>query len=238
MSKSKLQIAKETLEVMVVKDLRSSAKGYGIKGYSDMTKAVLIETIAPYVVEEERLKAKAEKAATKAEANNEVVEVNEPTTDEVQSAVDSKEKHDSLWDTKMEKRINSAAVGAIIAFKLPTGRIISAAIEARNKTNKRLKLRTKYGREYRIDYTDVAWVRTEHNPKWPAHIYQQWKEEKELTYTKGDDGNEVSVTITTDVPENIVEGFAEGIAEIANTVAEAVSEVFAEAIESAEEDNG
>lgn len=225
MAKSKLQVAKEKLEGMVVKDLRYDAKCYGITGYSSMTKQELIDVIAPYVVEEEKLKAKAEKQAEKAGE----ADVATPTVEAVQASVDSKEKHDELWSVKMEKRINSAAIGTIIAFKLPDGRIISAAIEARNKANKRLKLRTKYGREYRVDYNDVAWVRTEHNPKWPAHIYQQWKAEKEHTYSKGD----VSVTITADVDEGN-QALVDGIAEVANVVAEAVSE----AIEESEANNG
>lgn len=65
--------------------------------------------------------------------------------------------------------IEQAAIGTLLAFKLPSGKARSAAIVDRDKQLCTLVVETAYGARYVISYDDVLWVRT--GKRWPAGVY-------------------------------------------------------------------
>lgn len=69
--------------------------------------------------------------------------------------------------------IEQAEMGTIVAFKLPNGKVKSAAIVKRSTKNRRLLVETEYDAQYIINYVDVIWVRT--NKRWPKGVYRLLK---------------------------------------------------------------
>lgn len=69
--------------------------------------------------------------------------------------------------------VSTAEIGTIVAFKLPDGRVKSAAIVARSVGDRKLKLETKYKQRFIVDFDDVVWVRT--GTRWPKGVYQLLK---------------------------------------------------------------
>ena len=69
--------------------------------------------------------------------------------------------------------IERAEVGALIAFKLSSGKVKSAKIINKSSKNRKLKLETEYGAIYVVPYEDVIWVRT--GKRWPRGVYNLLK---------------------------------------------------------------
>ena len=89
---------------------------------------------------------------------------------------------------KKKRYIEQAEIGTIVAFKLPSGKVISAAITRKSTKARKFMVQTKYGVEHKISFDDVIWVKT--NERWPRGIYLLFKQNVDAEVT--DNGKEVS----------------------------------------------
>lgn len=71
------------------------------------------------------------------------------------------------------KYVENAEVGTIVAFRLPNGKVKSAAIEKRSTKRRVLQLVTSYGKTFVVSFDDVVWVKT--GTRWPKGIFDLLK---------------------------------------------------------------
>ena len=160
-----LQSKRTELEAMKAEELRQMCKNMGIsfyKGKSRLTKAEMID-----------------KLLCEVESNGEeVVEANDKSAEQTKSEpVKSQEEIEAEEAAKLAMRakyIEEAKVGTIIAFRLESGKVISAMIVKKSTKNRKFKVETKYGAEHIVLFDEILWVRT--NKRWPKFIYNLFKE--------------------------------------------------------------
>lgn len=160
-----LQSKRTELEAMKAEELRQMCKDMGIsfyKGKSRLTKAEMID-----------------KLLCEVENNGEeVVEANDESAEQAKSEpVKSQEEIEAEEAAKLAMRakyIEEAKVGTIIAFRLESGKVISAMIVKKSTKNRKFKVETKYGAEHIVLFDEILWVRT--NKRWPKFIYNLFKE--------------------------------------------------------------
>lgn len=160
-----LQSKRTELEAMKAEELRQMCKNMGIsfyKGKSRLTKAEMID-----------------KLLCEVESNGEeVVEANDESVEQAKSEpVKSQEEIEAEEAAKLAMRakyIEEAKVGTIIAFRLESGKVISAMIVKKSTKNRKFKVETKYGAEHIVLFDEILWVRT--NKRWPKFIYNLFKE--------------------------------------------------------------
>ena len=160
-----LQSKRTELEAMKAEELRQMCKNMGIsfyKGKSRLTKAEMID-----------------KLLCEVESNGEeVVEANDKSAEQAKSEpVKSQEEIEAEEAAKLAMRakyIEGAKVGTIIAFRLESGKVISAMIVKKSTKNRKFKVETKYGAEHIVLFDEILWVRT--NKRWPKFIYNLFKE--------------------------------------------------------------
>lgn len=160
-----LQSKRTELEAMKAEELRQMCKNMGIsfyKGKSRLTKAEMIDKLLREV-----------------ESNGEeVVEANDESAEQTKSEpVKSQEEIEAEEAAKLAMRakyIEEAKVGTIIAFRLESGKVISAMIVKKSTKNRKFKVETKYGAEHIVLFDEILWVRT--NKRWPKFIYNLFKE--------------------------------------------------------------
>jgi len=160
-----LQSKRTELEAMKAEELRQMCKDMGIsfyKGKSRLTKAEMID-----------------KLLCEVESNGEeVVEANDENIEQAKSEyVKSQEEIEAEEAAKLAMRakyIEEAKVGTIIAFRLESGKVISAMIVKKSTKNRKFKVETKYGAEHIVLFDEILWVRT--NKRWPKFIYNLFKE--------------------------------------------------------------
>ena len=160
-----LQSKRTELEAMKAEELRQMCKDMGIsfyKGKSRLTKAEMID-----------------KLLCEVESNGEeVIEANDENAEQTKSEpVKSQEEIEAEEAAKLAMRakyIEEAKVGTIIAFRLESGKVISAMIVKKSTKNRKFKVETKYGAEHIVLFDEILWVRT--NKRWPKFIYNLFKE--------------------------------------------------------------
>lgn len=154
---------KEELKGLTVKILREEAKKLNIVGRWEMSKTELIESIVEAENAKNSKSAKDENAidSHKVEGENKVKE-------STNQAIDMEQKR---------AYIEQAPIGALIAFRLKTGKVKTAKITKRSISKKLLKVETEYKAEYFIPFDDVLWVRT--GNRWPRGVYNLLKGIKE-----------------------------------------------------------
>lgn len=160
-----LQSKRTELEAMKAEELRQMCKNMGIsfyKGKSRLTKAEMID-----------------KLLCEVESNGEeVIEANDKSAEQTKSEpVKSQEEIEAEEAAKLAMRakyIEEAKVGTIIAFRLESGKVISAMIVKKSTKNRKFKVETKYGAEHIVLFDEILWVRT--NKRWPKFIYNLFKE--------------------------------------------------------------
>lgn len=160
-------MSRENLQNKTCKELRDLAKELNILRRWEMTKGELIEAIlgAKNVkVDEEKVSAKDEVKID----NQENVVVEEK--DEKESA-DNK-PHEVNMEQKMHY-IEGVEIGALVAFRLSSGKVKSAKVIRKSTKNRKLKLETDYGAVYIVSYEDIVWVRT--GKRWPKGVYKLLK---------------------------------------------------------------
>lgn len=71
------------------------------------------------------------------------------------------------------KYVEAAMPGTLIAFRLPDGRVKSAAIEKRSSKRRVFQVVTAYGHQHTVPFNDVVWVKT--GTRWPRGVYNLLK---------------------------------------------------------------
>lgn len=140
------------LQSMKVAELREICKNNGIQHSTKnhkFTKAELIEAILKAGVLEEK----------ESVEKNESAKVEEKVADTV--------KDNSVNRIGYLERIE---IGTIVAFKLESGKVISAKVIKKSTSKKKLLLETNYGQEFKVDWSDVIWVKT--GRRWPRGVYK------------------------------------------------------------------
>lgn len=161
---------KDYLDGLTCKDLRDIAKDLGISGRWDMTKAELVAAITGATVAKNADNEGAESA------KEEVVIGNQNNVIEEEKVNDESEKKSLASNVDMGKRIEyveRVGSGTLIAFRLPTGKVISAKIKRKSTKRKILQVETSYGAEHLVPFEDVIWVRT--GKRWPRGVYNLLK---------------------------------------------------------------
>jgi Rho termination factor, N-terminal domain. len=161
---------KAYLDGLTCKELRDIAKDLNISGRWDMTKAELVAAITGATV--------AKNADNKsAESAKEEVVIGDQTEADEEEKVNNESKKKSLAsNVDMEKRmeyVERVGAGTLIAFRLPTGKVISAKIKRKSTKRRILQVETSYGVEHLVSFGDVIWVRT--GKRWPRGVYNLLK---------------------------------------------------------------
>lgn len=160
---------KEELQAMKVSELAAICKANNIPHYhgkNRFKKDELVEAILGAGVVESGEKAKGSESA-----KDEVKIDNHGAEAEVKA-----EKESASVDVDMEQKmpyIEGAAVGTIVAFRLPNGKVKSAKIIKKSTKRRQFMLETDYGAQYITSYENVIWVRT--GKRWPRGVYRLLK---------------------------------------------------------------
>lgn len=150
-------MSKENLQGMNKTELMAKAKELGITRYKQgkpLPKEELIEAIL------------------KADKPEPV-----PTPEEVPEAEVPEGQENGLSDEERLERhskyVENVKVGTLVAFKTGPNKAKSAMVQKRSTKNRKLKVVTKYGKEFIISFDDVIWVHT--NKRWPRGVYNMLK---------------------------------------------------------------
>lgn len=157
-------MSKENLQGMNKTELMAKAKELGIPRYKDgkqRTKEALIEAILN--VESEN-GAKPEPLSIPKNVPAIVLEVLE----EQENGLSDEERLE-----RHSKYVENVKVGTLVAFKTGPNKAKSAMVQKRSTKNRKLKVVTKYGKEFIISFDDVIWVHT--NKRWPRGVYNMLK---------------------------------------------------------------
>lgn len=166
-------MSREDLMKMKVDELRKYASSVGVKNSHGFKKADLVEAILA-----------AEKSAQSSNEKDAEVEqkIDSQKEDSAEEAVAGENENDAAdvvnVSMDMERKmpyIEAAAIGTIVAFKVPnTGVLKSAKIVNRSTKNRKLKLETAYKKQYVVRYEDIVWVRA--GSRWPTGVLKALKE--------------------------------------------------------------
>lgn len=168
MLQSGKEFSRQAFENLTVDELRKICKGNGISYYENgkrLTKGPMIDKLMAAVCEVED--GDAIKKCDK-ENNKENKQPEQSAKTEEQIVAEEVERAE-----RKKKYIENAKVGVIVAFKFPSGKVISAAVTRKSTKGRKFMVETKYGAEYKISFDDVLWVRT--NKRWPKGIYLLFK---------------------------------------------------------------
>lgn len=155
---------------LTCKELRDIAKSLNISGRWEMTKAELVAAITGATVAKN-----ADNEGAKS-AKEEVVIGNQTDADEREKVNDESKKKSLTLNVDTEKRmeyVERVGAGTLIAFRLPTGKVISAKIKRKSTKRRILQVETSYGAEHLVPFEDVIWVRT--GKRWPRGVYNLLK---------------------------------------------------------------
>lgn len=161
-------MSKDVLSKETCKELRDKAKELNISGRWDMTKEQLIDAILG-----------AEKTEVGTEQNMSAKdECKIDITNDVEAGCQGGKEENGPASIKVDMGqkmpyIEKAEVGALVAFKLSSGKVKSAKVINKSSKNRKLKLETEYGAIYVVSYDDVIWVRT--GLRWPTGVYKLLK---------------------------------------------------------------
>lgn len=159
-------LKREQLEAMKVSELRELFNINGISYYQHSKRMTKTEMIEKYLVE------------VYGTSDEDIIDAVDELVNEEEAIkkVEAKKKY-----------IEQAKIGTIVAFKLPSGKVISAAITKKSTSNRKFMVETKYGVEHKISFDDVIWVRT--NKRWPKGIYQLFKKNTTEVIKDGKESN-------------------------------------------------
>jgi hypothetical protein len=166
-------MSRENLQNKTCKELRELAKGMNISGRWDMTKDQLIDAILGAEVVENT---EAVKNTNKSESAKDEYKIDNHNVVEAGCQSGKEENGPASIKVDMGQKmpyIEKAEVGALVAFKLSSGKVKSAKVINKSSKNRKLKLETEYGAEYIVSYDDIVWVRT--GKRWPRGVYRLLK---------------------------------------------------------------
>lgn len=151
-------MSKENLQGMNKTELMAKAKELGITRYKQgkpLPKEELIEAIL-----------KVDKPEPAPALIEEAPEVEVP--EEQENGLSDEERLE-----RHNKYVENVKVGTLVAFKTGPNKAKSAMVQKRSIKNRKLKVVTKYGKEFIISFDDVIWVHT--NKRWPRGVYNMLK---------------------------------------------------------------
>ena len=161
-------MSKEVLQSKTCKELRDLAKELNILRRWEMTKGELIEAILGAEVVRNTKEDASAKDESKIDNQAKSVEVE----DKVEKESAGNEKYEVNMEQKMQY-IEGVEIGALVAFRLSSGKVKSAKVIRKSTKNRKLKLETDYGAVYIVSYDDIIWVRT--GKRWPKGVYRLLK---------------------------------------------------------------
>lgn len=171
---------------MTVEELRKMCKERGVSYYENGKRLAkgpmidrLFEAMGEVSTDEQPVEKSTKKNDKKAKQSKQPIKTEEENTAEEAERLERKKKY-----------VEQANIGTIIAFKLPSGKVISAAITRKSTKSRKFMVETKYGVEYKISFDDVLWVRT--NKRWPKGIYLLFKQNIKKAEVTEDGEEEIS----------------------------------------------
>ena len=159
---------KDYLDGLTCKGLRDIAKELEISGRWDMTKAELVAAITRATV--------AKNADDESNESAKEEDVIGNSEEEEVKGKDEKKSLSSNINVDVAKRmeyVERVSPGTLVAFRLPTGKVISAKIKRKSTKRRILQVETSYGAEHLVSFKDVIWVRT--GKRWPRGVYNLLK---------------------------------------------------------------
>lgn len=153
-----LMLKREKLENMKVDEIKRILKDNGISYYKNGKRMNKKEMIERYI--KEISKRDNEEEQKPFELLNETIKENE-----------EKERIE-----RKKKYVENAVIGDIIAVRLQTGKVISAAIIKKSTSGRKFLVETKYNEQHKISFDDVLWVRNAFSKRWPVGIYNLFKQ--------------------------------------------------------------
>lgn len=69
--------------------------------------------------------------------------------------------------------IDNASIGSLLAFRVNTGKALSGKLKARSKKREQLKVETKKGDSFVVDYENVLCFKND--SPWPKWVYEELK---------------------------------------------------------------
>ena len=159
-------------ECLSCKKLLVIAKEYNIVGRHDMTKVDLINSIRKFESNNQPIENESQDEFTLTPDEKKLIEDND-TEEETLDTFDKKiiEKEEQMPSKKQYE--DSAKIGTLVAFSLPTGKVISGKIVEIYAA--RFAIETKSGLKFYVKKNEVLWYKT--GSRWPAHIYRQLRGE-------------------------------------------------------------
>lgn len=154
-----MQKSREVLKGLTCKELAGMCKKNGIKHYEGkqmFAKGKMIDAILESGIQFE----------CDEEQEVESVEVTTESVQEPQEVVLTEEQKQQ----KIDRYIANAPIGSLVAFKEESGKVNTAMIIARHKTEPLFKLETSYKKQFLVSYSDILWVKSE-NGHWPKGIF-------------------------------------------------------------------
>ena len=163
-------MTKESLEQWTVAGLMAYCREHGIRCYNGKNRMHKAELVAA-ILQAETVESSHDdqSAGDKNEIGN---QAGEAAGNEKEAAAGT--SHEVVID--MERKmpyIESAQVGALVAFRLANGKVKSAKVVKKSTKNRRFMLETEYGAQYIVSYDDIVWVRT--TKRWPLGVYRLLK---------------------------------------------------------------
>ena len=173
----------QELQGMKVDNLRKLASKLGIKNNHSLKKANLIEAI---LGAEAAKDSESQKMVAIGEAIQEGIQAGLQSAND-EGKIDNQAKACVEVEDKGEKKstgtiidmeqkmsyIEQAKVGTLVAFRLPTSKVISAKVVKKSTAHRRFMVETAYGAQYIVGYDDIMWVRT--GNRWPRGVYRLLK---------------------------------------------------------------
>lgn len=148
---------------MKVAELKQMCKEGGIRHYNGKNCFKKIELVEAILRAEENVEDNKQSATDEIKNDNHDVE-----------AVINKKQTANVIDMEQKMPyIEQAAIGTIIAFRLPNGKVKSAKIIKRSTKNRRFMVETEYNAQYVVEYDNVVWVRA--GDRWPKGVYRLLK---------------------------------------------------------------
>lgn len=167
-------MSKEKLQAMSKPEIQEEAKKRGISRYRQkkaLSKDELIEAIMAQ--EEELSENKGVEVAPEAtDDGNELDTQAEPAAGDVEPEAEE-EVDEEARVNRHKQYVENVKVGTLVAFKTGPNKAKSAVVTKRSTKNRKLKVETKYGKEFIIYFDDVIWVHT--NKRWPRGVYNMLK---------------------------------------------------------------
>lgn len=158
-------MAKNTSDLIAMKvaELKQMRKEGGIRHYNGKNCFKKIELVEAILRAEGKVEDDIESAKDEIENDDHDAE-----------AVSNKKHTAAIIDMEQKMPyIEQAAIGTIIAFRLPNGKVKSAKIIKRSTKNRRFMVETEYNAQYVVEYDNVVWVRT--GDRWPRGVYKLLK---------------------------------------------------------------